>query len=245
MRARLCGVGATATSTEHLCVPRILSPCLISVFAAGRPRRHHADAAQHDRWSGLPTRLPDDRSRAELAGIARPLRRRQGRRDSDAAARGRRVAPYQRPTHAELARPRRAQRAEQAAANPTAPTAARVASNAAALARPARRPPLDLPAPTARPTTHPTADPGPGVTTCPRESPLGLRKNPGRAGRPWPFRRRLDSLADLEKRGHRSGIATGRSDLATVSSPRRPPRSSRSTSPTSTPSSYAASTSSS
>ena len=38
---------------------------------------------------GPRTRLPDARSRAELAGAARPLRRRQGRRDPDAATRGR------------------------------------------------------------------------------------------------------------------------------------------------------------
>jgi putative transposase len=44
---------------------------------------------------GLPTRLSDARPRAELAGAARPGRRRQGRRDSCASTRGRRPAPTQ------------------------------------------------------------------------------------------------------------------------------------------------------
>jgi hypothetical protein len=39
---------------------------------------------------GLRTHLPDAGSCAELAGAARPLRHRQGRRDPDAASRGRR-----------------------------------------------------------------------------------------------------------------------------------------------------------
>jgi hypothetical protein len=41
---------------------------------------------------GPRTRLSDARSRAELASAARPLRRRQGRRDPDASARGRGTA---------------------------------------------------------------------------------------------------------------------------------------------------------
>ena len=193
---------------------------------------------------GLRTRLPDARSRAELAGAARPLRRRQGRRDPGAASRGRGAAPHQPPPDADLARPRRAQRAEQAAARPAAPAAAGLTPNPAALARPARRPPLDLPAPTTRPTTHRTADPGPGAADGPRESPLGLQKDSGRAGRPRPSGRRLDRLDDLEERGTRSRAPTSPGRPGDSSCPRRPTRSSRSTSPTSTPSSCAASTSS-
>src|SRR5262245_35543711 len=102
---------------------------------------------------GPATHVPDARPRAELAGAARPLRRGQGHRDPHAASRGRGAAPHQRPAHADLARPRRAQRAEQAAAYPATAGAAGVAPNPAALARPPRRPPLDLPAPTSGPTT--------------------------------------------------------------------------------------------
>ena len=47
-----------------------------------------------------------NRSGAGLAGAARPLRRHQGRRDSDAASRGRGAAPHERPASADLARPR-------------------------------------------------------------------------------------------------------------------------------------------
>src|SRR5690242_9859778 len=121
---------------------------------------------------GLRTRLSDACSRAELAGAARPLRGGQGRRDPGAASRGRRAAPHQLPANADVARPRPAQRAEQAAGRPTAATAAGVAPDAAALARPACCPPLDLPAPTSRPTAHRIADPRPGTTDGPRESPL-------------------------------------------------------------------------
>ena len=74
---------------------------------------------------------------------------------------------------ADLGRPRRAQRAEQAATRPAAPAAARLTPNPAALARPARRPPLDLPATTTRPTTHRTADPGAGAADGPGESHAG------------------------------------------------------------------------
>ncbi len=122
---------------------------------------------------GPRTRLPDARSRAGLAGAARPLRCRQGRRDAHAAPRGRRTAPHQPATSAHLARPRGAQRAEQAAACPATPAAAGLAPNPAALARPTRCPPLDLPAPTAGPTTYPAADPVPSAADGPRESPLG------------------------------------------------------------------------
>src|SRR3954470_2289759 len=110
---------------------------------------------------GPQTHLSDARARSGLAGTARPLRRGQGRRDPDAAARGRRVASHQPSPEDVLARPRRAQRTEQTAARPAAPSPADLASNPAALAPPARRPPLDLPAPATGPTTHATADPGP------------------------------------------------------------------------------------
>src|SRR5689334_17095949 len=126
---------------------------------------------------GPRTCLLDARSPAVLAGAARPLRYRQGRRDPDPAARGRRAAPHEHPADADLARPRGTQRAQQAAADPAAPDAAGVTPNAAALARPTRRPPLDQPAPTIRPTTRRTADPGTGAADSPGESPMGLSKD--------------------------------------------------------------------
>ena len=143
---------------------------------------------------GLRTRLPDARSGAGLAGAARPLRRHQGRRDPGAASRGRGAAPHERPAGADLARPRGAQRAGQAAACPAAPAAAGVTPNPAALARQPRCPPLDLPATTARPTTYPAADPGVRAADGPRESPLGVQAHPGRSGRSRPHRGRLDRL---------------------------------------------------
>src|SRR4051812_29033165 len=149
---------------------------------------------------GPRTRLSDARSRTELAGAARPLRRRQGRRDPDASARGRGTASHQPSAETDLARPRRAQRAEQAAARRVAPGAAGLTPNPAALARPARRPPLDLPAPTTRPTTHRIGYQGPRAADGPREPPLGLQTDPGRVGRPRPYRGRLDRLEDLEGR---------------------------------------------
>src|SRR4249920_1915240 len=99
---------------------------------------------------GPRTRLPDARSRAELAGAARPLRHRQGRRDPHAATRGRGTTPHEHPTETDLARPHRAERTEQTAARPAAPAAAGLTPHPAALAPPARRPPVDLPAPTTR-----------------------------------------------------------------------------------------------
>src|SRR5829696_7035070 len=110
---------------------------------------------------GLRTRLPDVGSRAELADAPRPLRCGKGRRDSDAASRGRGAAPHEHPASADLARPRRAQRAEQVVAYLAVPAATGVTPNVAALARPARRPTLDLPAPTTRPATHGSAGSGP------------------------------------------------------------------------------------
>ena len=63
---------------------------------------------------GLPTRVPDARPRAELAGAARPLRGSQGCRDPGPPSRGRRAAPTPPAPEAELGRPRAAQRAEPA-----------------------------------------------------------------------------------------------------------------------------------
>jgi hypothetical protein len=60
----------------------------------------------------------------------------------------RRSKPRPRMSKDVVARPRRAQRAQQAAAYPAAPVAAGIAPDAVALARPARRPPLDQSAPT-------------------------------------------------------------------------------------------------
>src|SRR6185312_10769567 len=58
------------------------------------------------------SRLPDARSPAELAGAARPLRRRQGRRNPHAATRDRGTATHQPSADTDLARSRRTQRAE-------------------------------------------------------------------------------------------------------------------------------------
>src|SRR3954452_12241600 len=110
---------------------------------------------------GPRTCLLDADSRAELAGVARSLRHRQGRRDPCAASRGRGAAPQHPSTDVDVARPRHVQRAEQIAAHPAAAATVGVTAHAAALARPARRPPLDLPTTTTRPTTHSTADTGP------------------------------------------------------------------------------------
>jgi hypothetical protein len=228
----------------RLCVPRTPSPSLSSTFPEDDLDITVPTRASMIACCGPRTRLPDARSRTELAGAARPLRRRQGRRDPDASTRGRGTATHQPSAGPDVARPRRAQRAEQTAARRIAPGAAGLTPNPAALAPPARRPPLDLPAPTTRPTTHRTPDPGPGAADGPRESPVGLQKNSRRVGRPRPPRRRLNRLDDPEERRTRSRAPTGRSDLATVPV-RRPTRSSPSTSPTSTPSSCAASTSSS
>ena len=167
--------------------------------------RINPQALSRFRRSGPSGSLSDARSRAELAGAARPHRRRQGRRDPDAASRDRRAAPHQPSPEDVVARPRRAQRAEQAAACPTGPGAAGVAPDAVALARPARRSTLDLPAPRTRPTTDRTADPGRGAADSPRESPLGVQTHPGRAGRTRTCRGRPDHLDDLEECRTRSG----------------------------------------
>ena len=104
-------------------------------------------------------------------------------------------------------------------------------------------PPLDLPAPTTGPTTHRTADPGPGAADGPRESRAGATDG-SRAS--W-----SDSAIRLPPRpsgrSSRPRVSIRRHDgpgrPGDSSCPRRPTRSSRSTSPTSTPSSCAASTS--
>ena len=90
----------------NLCVPRTPSSSLSSKFPEGDlditvPRRARMIARRGPR-----TRLPDARSRAELAVAARPLRRRQGRRDPDASTRDRGTAPHQSSAETDLARPR-------------------------------------------------------------------------------------------------------------------------------------------
>jgi len=99
-------------------VPRTVSRLLISTFPAGRPEHQGPDLPSMIASCGLPTRVPDARSRLELAGAARPLQHRQGRRDPDAATRARRAAPHQSPTRIHQPRPRGAQRAEQTAPSP-------------------------------------------------------------------------------------------------------------------------------
>jgi len=99
-----------------------VSQSLISAFTAGRPDRHRPGQTQHDRRCGLRTRLPDARSRTELAG-ATPY--------SDAAEDVEILLRHEWPCYAHqlpantyLTRPRRAQRAEHAVACPLRQTAA-------------------------------------------------------------------------------------------------------------------------
>jgi hypothetical protein len=180
-------------SRRSVCVPRTLSPSLSSTFPEGDLDITVPTRASMIACCGPRTRLPDARSRTELAGAARPLRRRQGRRDPDASERGRGTASHKHPAETDLARPRRAQRTEQTAARRVAPGAAGVTPNPAALAPPARRPPLDLPAPTTRPTTHRTGDPRPRAADGPREPPLGLQTNSRASWSDWaiPWQPRL------------------------------------------------------
>jgi len=150
---------------------------------------------------GLRTRVLDARSRVGMAGPARALRHDKRHRDPDPPTRSRRAALHQPPPKDVLARPRRTQRTEQTAARPVAPATAGLAPHAAALAPPPRRPTLDLPAPTTRPTAHRCADPGARATHGPRESSLGLPKNPRRIGWTRPHCRRLNRVEDLEEPG--------------------------------------------
>ena len=195
---------------------------------------------------GLPTRVPDARPRSELAGAARPVRRRQGRRDPRAAARGRRAAPTQPAPDTDVARPGVPQRLRQAAAHP-----ATTSSGWSHRARCCDGMPSSSPAAGPIHGEHPAAQRSPqsdsrsGAADGAGEPKVGLPPNPRRARRARPPDRRVDSLEDPQGRRHRSCSAPVRTDLATVPAPRRPTRSSPSTSPTSTPSSCAASTSSS
>ena len=119
---------------ERLCVPRTPSPSLSSTFPEGDLDITVPTRARMITCCGSGTRLPVARSRAELASAARPLRRRQGRRDPVASARDRGTASHEHPAETDLARPRRAQRTEQTAAHRAAPGAAGVAPNPASWA---------------------------------------------------------------------------------------------------------------
>ena len=125
-------------------------------------------------YCGPRTRLPDACSHAELAGAACPLRRRQRRRDSNAATRSRHAAPTNPDPHSPGSTVR-AQRAEQAAASPAAP-AAYDAPNAAALARQL----------VARRWTYPNRRPGRPPTAAPIRA-LVLRM--ARENSRWGYRR--------------------------------------------------------
>jgi hypothetical protein len=69
---------------------------------------------------GSSTRIPGTRPHVELAGVARAVRRRQGRRDPGAPARGRRAPTTQPTPKADVGRPGRPQRPQQAAARGSA-----------------------------------------------------------------------------------------------------------------------------
>jgi hypothetical protein len=126
--------------------PTTAPPTSADLLRLGRPprqsmldRQHHGVVC-HEVLGELPEQLrvalhrePHDPANGQPA----PTPPRTSR--SDAASRGRRVATQQRSASADLVRPRRAERIEQAAARPAAPAAAGVAPNAVALARPARR----------------------------------------------------------------------------------------------------------
>ena len=128
--------------------------------------------------SGLPIGLPDARPRAELAGAARPLRRRQGRRDPHAASRSRRAAPHQprpaltwpdRAMLSALSRLLRPRCASCGWCHPERCCAGTPSSSPAAGATPS----------IARPTTHRTADPAPRAADGPREPRWGYRRIQG------------------------------------------------------------------
>src|SRR5271166_686044 len=82
-----------------------------------------------------------------LAGPARPVIGRQGRRTARTAARGRRAAPHPSAAPARLGRPRSLRRADPAPAREAAEAPAGHPRHRPALAPPPRRPQMDLPAP--------------------------------------------------------------------------------------------------
>ena len=194
---------------------------------------------------GLPTRLPAARPRAELAGTTRPIRRSQGRRDPGAPSRGRRTASTQPTPDADLARPRRPQRAEQTATHPAAPAAARVT-----------REPCCAGTPTSSPAAGPTRDDnqaahpphsrsGPWCCGWPARTPPGATDASRASSSDSATRSPLPPSGRSSRPPASIPLRYGPARPGGSSWPRRPTRSSRSTSPTSTPSSYAASTSSS
>ena len=235
-------VGHYAVCAGSLRVPRTVSRPMISAFATSRPRATPRRPPSRISRRGPSTRVPDARPRAELAGAARPLRRNQGRRDPGAPPRSRRAAPTQPAPEAELGRPRAAQRAEPTAPRRCAgcgsshpePCCAGTPSSSRRWTYPRRQP--------GRP---PVAQPDPGA---------GAADGPGEPR--WGYRRIQGELVGL---GHQIAASTVWTILKTTGldpAPRRsgptwhqfltaqPTRSSPSTSPTSTPSSCAASTSS-
>ena len=127
-----------APGNQHrLCVPRTSSLSLSSRFPEADLNIAVPTKASMIARCGPRTGLLDPHSPAGLAGAARPLRHCQRRRDPDAAARGRCAAPHQSSPEDVMARPRCAQRPEQAAARTAAPGAAGVATHTAPVARPA------------------------------------------------------------------------------------------------------------
>jgi hypothetical protein len=191
---------------------------------------------------GSSTRIPGARPGVDLAGAACPVRRSQRRRDPGAPARGRRPASTQSSPRDDLGRQSVYQRVEQAAAHAAAPAAACLAEDPAALARRPRRPPLDLPKTATGPATHAAADPGLGAADGRGEPHLGLPTHPGElvglATRSPPPPSGKSSRQPTSTPPRNDPDRPGDS-----SSPRRPTRSSLSTSRTPTRSSCAVSTS--
>ena len=143
------------------------------------PHAGFGSAARGNPPAGTPAGRPGPTSpRAELACAARPIRRRQGRRDPRAATRGSRPAPTQPAPDTDVARPGVPQRFRQAAAHAATPAPAGLTTHAAAMACPARGPPLDLPATTPGPTTHRATRAGAGAAVGPREPTVGIPPHP-------------------------------------------------------------------